>query len=153
MHRKLILFLATGGGVGWIPGPQGTYGSVIGLLLYTLLFSLKPLPILVFVLFFSLFSIWIADQAEHYIGEKDSGKIVIDEIAGLFVTLLFLPHTWGWMLAGFLTFRFFDIAKPFPIRQVEQRLKGGWGVVCDDLAAGVFANLVLQIARWVLFIT
>lgn len=149
MFKKIILFFATAG-VGYLPGAQGTYGTIVAVGLYLLLYSLPPLHFLFFTFTFSLFAIWAADHAEKYLNEKDSGKIVIDEIAGYFVTMLFIPARWELILAGFVLFRLFDILKPFPIREFEKRLKGGWGVVCDDLAAGVFANIVLQIV-WRVF--
>lgn len=144
MFKKIILFFATAG-VGYLPGPQGTYGTVVAVGLYLLLYSLPPLHFLFFTFTFSLFAIWSAGLAENFLNEKDSKKIVIDEIAGYFVTMLFIPPRVDLMVGGFILFRLFDILKPFPIRQIEQKLKGGWGVVCDDLAAGVCANIILQI--------
>ena len=70
---------------------------------------------------------------------------MIDEIAGYLVTLLFIPFAWKYALMAFLVFRFFDMLKPWPIRLIDQKWKGGWGVVGDDLLAGVFANLVMQV--------
>ncbi len=144
-NQKLILFFATGGGVGLIPGAPGTYGTVVGFFLYWAVIGLSPLHYLLFVLTFSIFSAWAAGFAELSFGQKDSGKIVIDEIAGYLVTMLFVPAHFSTMVVGFIFFRLFDIWKPFPIRKIERHVKGGWGVVGDDLAAGVFANLVLQL--------
>jgi phosphatidylglycerophosphatase A len=75
---------------------------------------------------------------------KDSYRVVIDEVAGMCITLLFVPVRWPYLLAGLLLFRFFDIAKPLFIRKMEN-LKGGWGVIMDDVLAGVYANLLLQL--------
>ena len=74
-------------------------------------------------------------------GEKDSGKIVIDEICGVLTTMFLVPFTWPNLLAGFLLFRFFDIAKPVP---GLERLPGGWGVMLDDIAAGIISCLILH---------
>jgi phosphatidylglycerophosphatase A len=145
MQRKLVLFFATGGGVGFIPGARGTYGTIVALLLF---WAVRGLPLVNYVLFviaFSFFAIWISGLAEVYFQEADCQKIVIDEIAGYLVTMFLIPVQWKYVLAGFVAFRLFDILKPFPIRLIDQKLKGGWGIVCDDLLAGVFANLVLQV--------
>ena len=144
MFKKIILFFATAG-VGYLPGSKGTYGTIVGVGFYLLVYSLSPLHFLLFTLIFSLFAVWTAEIAEQTFQEKDSQRIVIDEIAGYFVTMLFIPARWDLIIAGFVVFRLFDILKPFPLRWIERKLKGGWGVVCDDLAAGVFANIVLQI--------
>ena len=90
-------------------------------------------------------SVWIAHLAEQQLNAKDPGCIVIDEIAGMCVTMLYIPLTITTGLAGFFLFRLFDVIKPPPARQMEKRLKGGWGVVMDDVVAGVMANIVLQI--------
>src|SRR5262245_66327461 len=144
--KKIILFFATGGGVGFLPGARGTYGTGVGVLLYWAVKDLPPFNFSLFVLTFFFFSVWGAGLAEGYFQEKDSQKIVIDEIAGYLVTMTFLPFRWDYVIAGFIAFRLFDIMKPFPIGLLERRLKGGWGVVLDDIAAGVLANLVLQVA-------
>jgi phosphatidylglycerophosphatase A len=148
--KKIILFFASGGGVGFLPGPKGTYGTVVGLLLYWAVRGFSNAYFLLFVFTFFFFSVWAAGLAEVYLQEKDSQIIVIDEIAGYLVTMLFLPFGWKLAIAGFLAFRLFDILKPFPISLLERKLQGGWGVVLDDILAGVFGNLVLQVLlRWV----
>ncbi len=78
---------------------------------------------------------------------KDNYRIVIDEVAGMCISLCFIPVHWPYVLAGFVLFRFFDIGKPIYIRRMEQ-LKGGWGVMMDDVLAGVYANLILQSVVW-----
>lgn len=90
-------------------------------------------------------SVWVAHRAEQQLNAKDPGCIVIDEIAGMCVTMLFVPLTLTTGAAGFFLFRLFDIIKPPPARQMETILKGGWGVVMDDVVAGVMANIVLRI--------
>jgi len=147
--KKIILFFASGGGVGLLPGPKGTYGTVVGLLLYWAVRGFSYPYFFLFTFTFFFFSVWAAGLAEVYLQEKDSQKIVIDEIAGYLVTMLFLPFNWKLSLAGFVAFRLFDILKPFPISLLERKMKGGWGVVLDDILAGVFANVILQIlVRW-----
>jgi len=87
-----------------------------------------------------------ASRAEVLYGRKDCGRIVIDEFAGYWVAMAFLPATAGYMIAAFFAFRFFDILKPFPARKLERRCSGGWGVMLDDVAAGVYANLAVRVA-------
>ena len=91
------------------------------------------------------FAIWIAGEAEKILGEKDPGAIVIDEILGMALTLAGLPFNATTAGLGFVLFRVFDITKPFPIRFVERRFKGGTGIVLDDVVAGVIANITLRI--------
>lgn len=87
--------------------------------------------------------VWSGNVVEKDWG-KDSYRVVIDEVAGMFLSLWALPFEWPWMLAAFVLFRFFDIAKPFYIRRMEA-LKGGWGVMMDDMLAGLYANVLLQL--------
>ena len=94
-------------------------------------------------LFFA--AVWIAQIAEQQLNRKDPGCIVIDEIVGQSIALFHLPLTWRHLPAGFLLFRLFDIAKPPPARYLESRLSGGWGVVLDDVAAGIMAHIVLRL--------
>jgi phosphatidylglycerophosphatase A len=139
------MFLATGGNVGRIPVASGTFGSLVGLpIVYV--FSLTDWTIAAaLTAALILFSVWVAHMAEQQLKAKDPGCIVIDEIAGMCVAMLGIPLTLSTGAAGFFLFRLFDVIKPPPARQMEKRLKGGWGVVMDDVAAGVMANIVLRI--------
>lgn len=128
-----------------MPVAPGTWGSAVGLLVFWALLRLPVWPLVVTVVAIVFLSCWIADLAEGLLGAKDPQIIVIDEVAGMLVTLLFLPVNWQVALAGFFFFRLFDIWKPFPARWLQDHLPGGWGVVGDDIMAGVYANLVLQI--------
>lgn len=87
-----------------------------------------------------------ASRAEVLYGKKDCGRIVIDEFVGYWVAMAFLPATAGYMIAAFFAFRFFDILKPFPARMLERRCAGGWGVMLDDVAAGIYANLLMKMS-------
>lgn len=148
MNKKLILFFATGGGVGFLPGAPGTYGTAVGVLLYWAVAHLPTWHYLLFTFTFSLFSVWVAGLAEQSFQEHDSQKIVIDEIAGYLVTMLFIPFHWKYAIAGFVVFRLFDIMKPWPIRLIDQKWKRGWGIVGDDLLAGIFGNLTMLVLIW-----
>jgi len=94
-------------------------------------------------LFFLVIGIWSGNKVEAEWG-KDSSKVVIDEVAGMCVSLLFIPFKWPYMVIGLVLFRFFDIAKPLYIRRLEV-LPGGWGVMMDDIAAGICSNILLQV--------
>lgn len=105
-----------------------------------------PWPLwLITLLAFTALAWYLSDQAERLFGQKDAQCIVIDEIAGLQWTLFLIAPTVPHVVLGFVLFRFFDIAKPFPARLFQDRLPGGYGVVGDDLAAGIWGNLVLQL--------
>ena len=92
-----------------------------------------------------VFAIWIADEAEKILKQKDPGCIVIDEIAGYVVTMVSIPLSIYTIIAGFILFRFFDIIKPFPVKYFEKKFKGGPGIVLDDLVAGLLSAFVLKI--------
>ena len=90
-------------------------------------------------------AIWLADASEKLIKKKDPGCIVIDEIAGMLVTLAGLPFNFFTVVVGFVLFRLLDIFKPFPIRYLERKIPGGAGIVVDDIVAGIIANITLRI--------
>ena len=140
-----VIFLATGCYVGKIPIAPGTFGSLAGLLICVVLSDICLISAILVTIAVTGFSIWIADEAEKLLEQEDPGCIVIDEIAGMMVTLLGLPLDLFNATAGFALFRLLDIVKPFPIRLLEKRLPGGAGVVADDIVAGIFANILLRI--------
>ncbi len=143
-----ILLLATGFGVGYSPIAPGTLGTLIAIPVYYFL-STIPSPLYEITLIAFLFlSVWISENAEIFFGKKDDTRIVIDEMIGFLITMLWVPKTTLFIILGFFLFRFFDILKPFPIRGLEKRLKGGFGVVLDDVLAGVYANIILQIISY-----
>jgi phosphatidylglycerophosphatase A len=151
--QRFIVLTATGGGVGYSPVAPGTLGSLIAIPIWLVFATLVGhLPELVaipltiaFVGAVVVLACWVAGEAETLLGEHDSGKIVIDEVAGMLVGLSF--HSPDLIAAAtvFVLFRFFDIVKPWPAGDLDARLKGGTGVVFDDLAAGVYANLLARI--------
>lgn len=144
LNEKFIKFLATGFGAGLAPLAPGTVGTLVGVPVYGI-FSRLPLPVwLITVLAFTCLAWYISDEAEKLLGRKDAPCIVIDEIAGFQWTLFWVDPTAPHVALGFVLFRLFDITKPFPARLFQERFPGGFGVVADDLAAGVYGNLVLQ---------
>ena len=143
--NRFFLLLATGFGVGYSPVAPGTLGTLVAIPIYYFLWNIpSPLYEITLVGFFFL-SVWISENAEISFGKKDDPRIVIDEMTGFLITMLWVPKTTGFIIIGFFLFRFFDIFKPFPIRRLETRSKGGWGVVLDDVMAGVYANIVLHL--------
>lgn len=140
-----IRLLATWGGSGYSPVASGTAGTLAAIPFYLWLARLPlPLYLLTLTAFFFL-ACWVSGKAETIFREKDSGKIVIDEVVGYLVTMIAIPCDWRYIVAGFFLFRFFDIVKPPPASWFDRKLKNGYGVVLDDVAAGVYAWLCLLI--------
>jgi phosphatidylglycerophosphatase A len=141
---KTVIFFSTGGYIGKLPFAPGTFGSVVGLVICFLLsrISVSLSALLTVVLILS--AIWLSEHAERIIGEKDPGCIVIDESAGMVVTLMGLPFNAVTAIAGFILFRLLDIVNPPPVRTIQDGLSGGAGVVMDDVAAGIIGNLLIR---------
>jgi phosphatidylglycerophosphatase A len=145
LKPKAVMFLATGAHVGRIPFAPGTFGSLVGLP-FVFLFSKASWPLAsILTVLLILFSVRVAHRAEQQLKAKDPGCIVIDEIAGMCVSMLAIPLTLTTGIAGFFLFRIFDVIKPPPARQMETVFPGGWGVVMDDVVAGIMANIVLRV--------
>lgn len=138
--RIFVLALATGGGSGYSPVASGTVGSAVGVVLWLALSRLSPAGYALACAAVIALGIWAAGRAEQLLGGHDDGRITIDEVAGMLVSLAWLPARPEVVGVGFLLFRLFDIWKPFPARQAE-RLPGGLGVMADDLVASAYANL------------
>lgn len=146
VKQGLLLFMATGGGVGLAPAAPGTFGSLVGLGLCFLLSRLDFLLAFLSVIVLISSAVPISAAAEKLLGEKDPGAVVIDEIAGMAVSLVGIAFGLYTAIAGFGLFRLLDIGKPFPIDYLEKRFSGGVGIVIDDVAAGVLVNLILRSA-------
>ena len=142
---RAVVFLSTGFYIGNIPFAPGTFGTLLGLPLCYLLTGLNPSYAIVCTLLFIIVAVWISHLAEKILKQSDPGCIVIDEIAGMAVTLVGLPFNLTTALIGFIIFRILDILKPFPIRTLDKRISGGIGIVMDDVVAGVFANILLRL--------
>jgi phosphatidylglycerophosphatase A len=147
---RLAVFVATVGYSGYFPVAPGTVGSAAGLLVYAFVASFKS-PLLDVGVIVTLFAagVWAGTVAERYFGGIDPGPIVIDEVVGMLITLLFVPVGWAGALLGFVLFRVFDVIKPYPAGRLE-RLHGGLGVMADDAMAAVYANVTLRVALWLL---
>ena len=137
-------WLACGFGSGLAPAAQGTFGSLAAILPWLLLRQLSlPLNVLVIVIGFAV-GVWACDVAGRALGVDDHRSLVWDEFIGQWIALLpALLGPWWAVVLGFALFRLFDVWKPWPIRYLDQHLKGGLGVMMDDVIAGVFAAIVL----------
>ncbi|PKN69773.1 MAG: phosphatidylglycerophosphatase A [Deltaproteobacteria bacterium HGW-Deltaproteobacteria-12] len=144
MNQKAIKFLACGFGSGLAPIAPGTFGTLAGVPICLLCLPLPWFLRLLVVLALMALAVYVSGRAEEIYSKKDDQRIVIDEIVGFQVTMLPVTITILHLCAGFVLFRVFDILKPFPLNNL-QRLPGGWGVVLDDVGAGIYAGLVLFI--------
>ena len=148
---RFIRAFVTGVGVGYLPLAPGTWGSLAALLLVFTVHWLFPLHETVvlgsLVALLTFPAVVFSTRFSRSEGDPDPSKIVIDEILGQMLCLLFVPVSAVSLGAGFFLFRFFDIWKPFPVRNSE-KLPGGMGIVCDDLIAGVYAGLCLKVLIW-----
>ncbi len=141
----LITAAATGLGLGYLPLIPGTFGTLAGIPI-CLLFGLGGWVIYVSAtVLLTVVGTWVAHQADRIFGVHDSRKVVIDEICGFLVTMAFVVPSPLAIGAGFIFFRFFDIVKPFPAGYIDRNLPGGPGVMLDDIVAGIYANLSLQV--------
>jgi len=142
--NRLAILLATGFGSGLSPFAPGTAGTLVAVPLVLVLMPAGWFAQAVVLALVAAAAIWSAGVAAPTFGLKDPGQIVVDEIAGFFVTVAFLPPGWLTLVVGFFLFRLFDIWKPPPCRRAEA-LPGGLGIVADDLLAGVYANLTIRL--------
>jgi phosphatidylglycerophosphatase A len=143
-------FLAFGFGVGNLAGAPGTYGTLVAIPMYLLVahFSWPLYALLVLVM--SLFGCYICHVATRDLKVHDHPGIVWDEIVGFFITIFLLPPTFWWIIAGFVVFRFFDILKPWPIRWLDQNINNGIGVMADDVLAGIYGCILLNVLRLII---
>jgi phosphatidylglycerophosphatase A len=141
----LIMLIATGCYSGYLPKAPGTWGSLVGLLLFLLLQPLDLLPYLAVVLVLFIAGTLAAGEAEKILDNRDPGVVVIDEIVGMLITMSGVPLTPLTLLLGFILFRFFDIAKPFPVNFFDRRFHGGLGIMLDDVVAGLYSLVFLHI--------
>ncbi len=145
--NHLAQVIATWFGSGYLPKAPGTWGSLAALPFAWGIMLIAPgvFPILVASVFLLLVGVWAASQHSATLGEHDAGEIVVDEVVGQWIALAVAPFSpLGWFTA-FLLFRLFDVLKPWPISWIDKRVSGGWGIMLDDVVAGIFAALVLML--------
>jgi phosphatidylglycerophosphatase A len=149
LKKSIAKLIATFFYVGLIPIGPGTFGTLAAIPLFYVL-SFTPLYLyLAITVVMILISVWASTVAEEVFGKTDPGQVVADEVCGYLITMILVPVTISNIFLGFLLFRLFDIAKHYPIRNFE-KLPGGWGIVMDDVMAGVYSCITLHIlGRWV----
>ncbi|MBV9576711.1 MAG: phosphatidylglycerophosphatase A [Gammaproteobacteria bacterium] len=143
--QRPLYFIAFGLGSGAMPFAPGTFGTLMAIPFYLLIHPLPLTIYLIFVLCFIGLSSWICEQVSREISLHDHPGMCLDEFAGFFVTMIHAPTGFAWILIGFLLFRLFDIWKPWPISFLDEKIHGGFGMVLDDIVAGIFAMLIIQL--------
>jgi phosphatidylglycerophosphatase A len=144
--RHPAQFFAFGFGSGLAPRAPGTAGTLVAIPLYLLIAQWSLLHYTVFVLLAALLGVWICGVASRQLQVHDHPGIVWDEFVGFWITMWAVPLDWRWVIAGFLVFRLYDIVKPWPVRLLDRKVGGGFGIMIDDMLAGVMACLTLHIA-------
>jgi len=148
--RNPVHLLSLGFGAGLSPFAPGTMGTLAGVALYLILHPLPLFWYLPIVAVSFILGIWLCGKTARALGVHDHPAIVWDEIVGFLITMIAAPTGWGWILAGFGLFRLFDILKPWPIGLMDARVRGGFGIMLDDLLAGVYGLVLLQLAADIL---
>jgi phosphatidylglycerophosphatase A len=142
-----VIFIASGAYLGYAPIAPGTFGTLAAWPLGWLLAGAHPAAAFPLIAAAFVLGVWACGVTARHLGVHDHGSMVWDEIVAFLLVAVVLPREMGWQLAGFVAFRAFDIAKPPPIRWIERRYRGGFGVMFDDLIAAGYALLVLALGR------
>jgi phosphatidylglycerophosphatase A len=139
---------ATFFGIGYLGKGAGTVAAIVACIVWYLLWAgnYQAIPAILITILITALGVWAGNMVEPLWG-KDHGRVVIDEVAGMFISLLFVPVTIKYTIVALILFRFFDILKPLFIKKMEA-LPGGWGVMMDDVLAGVYANVTIQVLIW-----
>lgn len=143
-------FLAFGFGSGCAPKAPGTFGTLVGMVVYCLLPSMSMPLFLGFILVSFFLGIYFCDKATKALGVHDHGGIVWDEFVGFWISVIALPEGLAWLLLAFCLFRLFDIWKPQPIKYLDQKVEGGLGIMLDDVVAGIYALATVQAIHFML---
>lgn len=146
--RSALHWIAFGAGAGLVPRAPGTAGTVAAVPIYLAIGTQPPAVYALVVACIVGAGVWVCGRTARELGEHDHPGIVLDEIAGFLVAMTALPFEWPWMAAGFVAFRVFDIAKPWPISLADRRVGGGLGIMLDDVIAGVLACVTLHAVRY-----
>jgi phosphatidylglycerophosphatase A len=149
-YGKTILIIATWFGSGILPYAPGTWGSLLSLPFAIGAYSFGFIYSCFFLVLIIILSLLISEAAAIIFHSEDPPPIVIDETAGIFITLFLIPLSWTSIIAGFVLFRIFDILKPFPVGLIDRRFRGGVGIVLDDVVAGIYSNIGLRVVLFVI---
>lgn len=142
---RVALLLSTWFGTGLLPGAPGTFGTLAALPLVIVINYLGTACAGISLIGVTILAVWSSGVSQKLMGRDDPPEVVIDEVAGFLVTIFLLPLSWLSLALGFALFRAFDILKPFPVRTIDKRVKGGVGIVLDDIMAGIYANLCVRL--------
>ena len=143
--KNPLYFIAFGFGSGASPIAPGTVGTIVAIPFYLLLSQLSLTGYLFAVVAVIITSAWLCEHISKETHTHDHPGMNIDEFAGFFVTMIHAPHGWKWIILGFVFFRIFDIVKPWPINKIDENIHGGVGMVLDDVVAGIFSMVLIQI--------
>lgn len=146
--RYPVQFLAFGFGSGLSRKAPGTVGTLMAVPIYLLIGDWSLLYYSLFIIVCAMLGVWICGAASRQLGVHDHPGIVWDEFVGYWITLWAVPFDWVWIIAGFVAFRMFDIVKPWPVSVLDKKVGGGFGIMIDDVLAGVMACLTLHIALY-----
>ena len=143
-----VHLVAYGFGTGLAPVAPGSFGTLVGVGLYRVMGSMRPLYYWLITALMWIVGVPISEQTAADLGGHDPGAIVWDEIVGYLVAMYGLPRSWGWLAAGFVIYRLFDVWKPYPIGVAEEAFGVGVSIMADDVVAGIYTWCVLHFARW-----
>ncbi len=143
--KNPAVLLACGLGSGLMPKAPGTFGTLAAIPLYLVMQPLGLLGYLLLTAAFFVLGIWLSNQAIKVFNRDDPSEVVWDEVVGFLVTMIAAPAGWQWLLLGFVLFRIFDIWKPWPVSLADRKLHGGLGIMLDDVIAGIYALIMLQL--------
>lgn len=143
-----VYFIAFGFGSGLMPKAPGTWGTVAAVPVYLLLMHCNPIVYLILTALAFILGVWVSDKVSNELGVHDYKGIVWDEVVGYVLTMFMAPQGFKWMLCGFILFRIFDIWKPQPIGYIDEKLKGGMGIMLDDVLAAIPAWIIMQLLAW-----
>jgi phosphatidylglycerophosphatase A len=149
MWRNPLHFIAFGFGAGAMPFAPGTFGTLIAIPFYLLL---QPLPLIYYITVVTIMTvgaIWLSDHVAKVIHVHDHPGMCIDEVIGYLITMINAPKGFFWIVLGFILFRIFDIWKPWPIRTIDERVGGGFGIILDDIIAALYSLIGLQLLNWI----
>ncbi len=147
--KRPAVLLACGLGSGLIPKAPGTFGTLAAIPLFLWMQHLALLSYLLITAAFFALGIWISAEAIKLFRCDDPSEVVWDEVVGFLITMIAAPTGWQWLILGFVLFRIFDIWKPWPVNLADQKLHGGLGIMLDDVIAGVYALIVLQLIAYI----
>ncbi len=146
--KRPTAFLAYGFGSGLAPKAPGTFGTLAAIPVFYLMQSLPVISYLLLTALFFIIGIWLCQKTVDWLQQDDPSAIVWDEIVGYLITMVAAPSGWLWIVLGFVLFRIFDILKPWPVSLADKKLHGGFGVMLDDVIAGLYALMILQLIAY-----